>query len=300
MAAIEIQGLSKRFGSVRAVRTSRSRSRRAGSPASSGPTEPARARRSACSWAWSARRGDARFDGQRLRDLEHPSAHVGAVLEDASFHPGRTGRNHLRDPRRRRGPPARAGRGGPRADRHRRRRQPPGQGLLDGDAPAPRDRGRAARRPRRADPRRARQRARPPGIRWMRDMLRPEAGRGRAVLISSHLLSEVSQTSGRRRRHLPRRPAGERAARAGRRRARAAEPCGCARRIATGLARRARRGGHEHRDDLGGAAGHRRDAAMRSAPPRTSKHVALSELVAVSRSLEDVFLELTGSEEGGR
>ena len=29
-------------------------------------------------------------------ELPHPSAHVGAVLEDASFHPGRSGRNHLR------------------------------------------------------------------------------------------------------------------------------------------------------------------------------------------------------------
>ena len=34
----------------------------------------------------------------------------------------------------------------------------------------------------------------PPGIRWMRDLLRSEAGRGRAVLVSSHLLSEVSQS----------------------------------------------------------------------------------------------------------
>ena len=28
----------------------------------------------------------------------------------------------------------------------------------------------------------------PPGIRWMRDLLRSEAARGRAVLVSSHLL----------------------------------------------------------------------------------------------------------------
>ena len=34
----------------------------------------------------------------------------------------------------------------------------------------------------------------PPGIRWMRDLLRSEAGRGRAVLVSSHLLSEVAQS----------------------------------------------------------------------------------------------------------
>ena len=34
----------------------------------------------------------------------------------------------------------------------------------------------------------------PPGIRWMRDLLRAEAARGRAVLVSSHLLSEVAQS----------------------------------------------------------------------------------------------------------
>jgi ABC-2 type transport system ATP-binding protein len=34
----------------------------------------------------------------------------------------------------------------------------------------------------------------PPGIRWMRELLRSEAGRGRAVLVSSHLLAEVAQS----------------------------------------------------------------------------------------------------------
>ena len=34
----------------------------------------------------------------------------------------------------------------------------------------------------------------PPGIRWIRDLLRTEDGRGRAVLVSSHLLSEVAQS----------------------------------------------------------------------------------------------------------
>ena len=55
-------------------------------------------------------------------------------------------------------------------------RQPARQGLLDGDAPAARDRGGAARRSRGADPRRAHQRARPAG-----DPLdaRPAAGGGR-------------------------------------------------------------------------------------------------------------------------
>jgi ABC-2 type transport system ATP-binding protein len=31
----------------------------------------------------------------------------------------------------------------------------------------------------------------PPGIRWIRDLLRAQAERGRTVLVSSHLLSEV-------------------------------------------------------------------------------------------------------------
>jgi ABC-2 type transport system ATP-binding protein len=39
--------------------------------------------------------GAGRFGGRRYEDLPHPSAQVGVVLEDASFHPGRTGRNHL-------------------------------------------------------------------------------------------------------------------------------------------------------------------------------------------------------------
>ena len=34
----------------------------------------------------------------------------------------------------------------------------------------------------------------PPGIRWIRGLLRAEAARGRAVLVSSHLLSEVAQS----------------------------------------------------------------------------------------------------------
>src|ERR1700704_5789959 len=40
--------------------------------------------------------GSATFDGQRYDQLEQPAARVGAVLEDASFHPGRSARNHLR------------------------------------------------------------------------------------------------------------------------------------------------------------------------------------------------------------
>jgi ABC-2 type transport system ATP-binding protein len=34
----------------------------------------------------------------------------------------------------------------------------------------------------------------PPGIRWLRDVLRAEADAGRTVLVSSHMLAEVAQT----------------------------------------------------------------------------------------------------------
>src|SRR4051812_37420407 len=40
--------------------------------------------------------GTATFDGLRYDQLDRPAAHVGVLLEDASFHPGRTARNHLR------------------------------------------------------------------------------------------------------------------------------------------------------------------------------------------------------------
>src|SRR3954453_1572794 len=40
--------------------------------------------------------GSATFAGQRYDELERPGTRVGAVLEDASFHPGRSARNHLR------------------------------------------------------------------------------------------------------------------------------------------------------------------------------------------------------------
>ncbi|MEO8425201.1 MAG: ATP-binding cassette domain-containing protein [Actinomycetota bacterium] len=34
--------------------------------------------------------------GRRYRELDHPTRRVGAVLESSDFHPGRSGRNHLR------------------------------------------------------------------------------------------------------------------------------------------------------------------------------------------------------------
>jgi ABC-2 type transport system ATP-binding protein len=44
----------------------------------------------------SADGGTATIGGRRYRDLPDPSATVGALLESNAFHPGRSGRNHLR------------------------------------------------------------------------------------------------------------------------------------------------------------------------------------------------------------
>ena len=97
MAPVEIRSLSKRFGSVVAVKDLSfdiQPGRVTGflGPNGAGKSTTLRAllglvRPTA---------GTATFGGRRYEELERPSAQVGAVLEDASFHPGRTARNHLR------------------------------------------------------------------------------------------------------------------------------------------------------------------------------------------------------------
>jgi ABC-2 type transport system ATP-binding protein len=138
--------------------------------------------------------GEASFAGRSYEELEHPSAQVGVVLEDASFHPGRTGRNHLR---------VLAAAGGHPDERV-------DQVLAQvGLTPA-------AGRPVKGYSMGMRQRLAiaaallgdpgvlildeptngldPPGIRWMRELVRAQADQGRAVLVSSHLLAEVAQS----------------------------------------------------------------------------------------------------------
>ena len=127
--------------------------------------------------------GAATFDGRRYEDLPHPSGHVGAVLEDASFHPGRSGRNHLRVLA------AAGSHPGSRVEEVldrvglRRRSEPPREGLLDGHAPAPRDRRRPAGRPEVLVLDEPANGLDPPGIRWMRDL--SAARRHAAVPCSS-------------------------------------------------------------------------------------------------------------------
>jgi ABC-2 type transport system ATP-binding protein len=195
VAPVEIRDLTKRFGAVVAVK-SLSFDVEAGrvtgflGPNGAGKSTTLRALLGLVH----PTAGTATFDGRSYEQLERPSSHVGAVLEDASFHPGRSGRNHLR---------VLAVTGG-----HPETRVAEVLsivGLTD-----------AADRPAKGYSMGMRQRLGiaaallgdpdvlildeptngldPPGIAGMRALVREQADAGRAVLISSHLLAEVAQS----------------------------------------------------------------------------------------------------------
>ncbi len=195
MATIEVQGLTKHFGSVVAV-DGLSFSVDRGSvtgflgPNGAGKTTTLRmllglVRPTA---------GQALINGVAYRDLPDPERTVGAVLESSGFHPARTARNHLR-----------------------------AVGMVDGIAAARCDEvleqvGLAAdgNRPVGGFSMGMRQRLElarallgdpqvlildepangldPQGIAWLRNFLRWFATQDRVVLVSSHLLAEAAQT----------------------------------------------------------------------------------------------------------
>jgi len=291
--AIEIDGVSKRFGKVEAVRDL-SFSVEAGrvtgflGPNGAGKSTTLRILLGLVH----QNAGSATFGGRRYEELPHPSSHVGVVLEDASFHPGRTARNHLRIL-------ATAGRHPlSRVDEVLER-----VGLSD-----------AANRRVKGYSMGMRQRLAiaaallgdpdvlildepangldPPGIRWMRELVRAEAARGSAVLISSHLLAEVAQSvddvvvisHGTLRAAGPLESVlGSSEGPTTRVRARDLDR----------LAQTLRAKGFEPEPDGDGG------LLVRAEPEAVGAiaaegQVALSELVRVSRSLEDAFLELTG------
>ena len=138
--------------------------------------------------------GTATLGGLRYHDLPHPLATVGAALEAASFHPGRTARNHLAISATAAGLPQTrvaevlhlvglAEHGGQRVGGYSLgMRQRLGlactllgdPGVLVLDEPI--------------------NGLDPEGIKWIRGFLRDMAAEGRTVLVSSHLLSEVQQS----------------------------------------------------------------------------------------------------------
>ena len=140
--------------------------------------------------------GTALISGKTYRSVRDPLRHVGALLDAAALHPARSGRNHLMWQAHSQGLPARRvdevlSRTGMESAARRRAggyslgmRQRLGiAGALLGDPPVL-----MLDEPFNG--------LDPEGIVWMRGFLRALAAEGRAVLVSSHLMSELQDTAG--------------------------------------------------------------------------------------------------------
>jgi ABC-2 type transport system ATP-binding protein len=193
--AIEVAGLTKRFGSVLAVDDlsfTADEGRVVGflGPNGAGKTTTLRMLLGLVN----PTSGHATIHGQPFAGLQDPVHTVGAVLDGGMLHPGRSGRNHLRALARA------AGIADRRADellelvalKEAANRRAGGYSL------GMRQRlGLAAALL--GDPRvlvldEPANGLDPQGIRWLRDFLKRLASEGRAILVSSHVLAEVSQT----------------------------------------------------------------------------------------------------------
>jgi len=192
---VEVKGLTKTFGPVRAVddlsfTVQPGRVTGFLGPNGAGKTTTLRILLGLVR----ATSGTATISGQQYAALPEPTRFVGAALEAASFHPGRTARNHLRSL----APQARAG--DKRVDE-----------VLElvglSDAAKRRVGGFSLGMRQRlglattllGDPRvlvldEPANGLDPEGIAWLRALLRHLAREGRTVLVSSHVLAEVQQT----------------------------------------------------------------------------------------------------------
>ena len=192
---VEVRGLTKTFGPVRAVddlsfTVQPGRVTGFLGPNGAGKTTTLRMLLGLAT----ADAGTATIGGLRYADRPAPAHHVGAALEAASFHPGRTARDHLRvyTPQ--------VGVTDSRADEvlglvgladaARRRVGGFSMGMRQRLALATTLLG---------DPQvllldEPANGLDPEGIAWLRQFLRYLAGQGRTVLVSSHVLSEVEQT----------------------------------------------------------------------------------------------------------
>ncbi len=194
--AIEVVGLSKRFGDTVAVQDlsfSVTASRVVGflGPNGAGKTTTLRALLGLIRPS----DGHATIEGQSYVELEDPFATVGALLDGGMLHPGRKGRNHLRTLARA------SGVGDARVDELLELVELKADGgrRTKGYSLGMRQRlGLAVALL--GDPRvlvldEPANGLDPQGIRWLRDFLRGLAAEGRAVLVSSHVLAEVAQTA---------------------------------------------------------------------------------------------------------
>jgi ABC-2 type transport system ATP-binding protein len=295
VAAIETVGLTKRYGDVTAV-NDLSFSVREGAvtgflgPNGAGKTTTLRmilalARPSA---------GHATVLGQPYVKLDDPARTVGANLEIAGAHPGRSGRDHLRSLAAMAGLP--------------RRRVDEVLDLVELRTAARRRAGKYSMGMRQrlglaatllGDPSvlvldEPANGLDPQGIRWLRDFLRAMATEGRTVLVSSHVLAEVAQTVDdvvviHRGRLVEQGPVARLTAS---RAVTVRTP-----RPAELLAALERNGLHAHREGDGALLVEDAEAA-RVGDLAHAAGVPLHELTPRSRSLEEAFFALT-SDEGG-
>ena len=194
-AAIEAVGLTKRYKSVTAVDDLSFRVREGAVTGFLGPNGAGKTTtlRMVLGLARPTE-GTATIQGRRYVELDEPARTVGANLEVAGAHPGRSGRNHLR------ALAAMAGLPAARVDEVLR--------LVELESAADRRAGKYSLGMRQrlglaatllGDPRvlvldEPANGLDPQGIRWLRDFLRAMAAEGRTVLVSSHVLAEVAQT----------------------------------------------------------------------------------------------------------
>jgi ABC-2 type transport system ATP-binding protein len=235
--------------------------------------------------------GRALVLGRPFAQLDRPASRVGAVLEAADLHPGRTGRDHLRAL----APVARVPVS--RVDEV--------LALVDLES--------AARRQAKGYSLGMRQRLSlaaalladpeilvldepangldPEGVHWLRDFLRAYAAEGRTVFVSSHLLAEVAQTVDRvviinRGRLVVESPLDALTARlTGTIRVEAAQP---------DVLQRALRDAGVAAERVNGTLHVHGTTAERIGEIALASRVELRQLVTESSTLEDVFLELTG------
>jgi ABC-2 type transport system ATP-binding protein len=194
-AAIEAVGLTKRYKSVTAVDDLSFRVREGAVTGFLGPNGAGKTTtlRMVLGLARPSE-GTATIQGRRYVELDEPARTVGANLEVAGAHPGRSGRNHLW------ALAAMAGLPPSRVDEVLR--------LVELEGAADRRAGKYSLGMRQrlglaatllGDPRvlvldEPANGLDPQGIRWLRDFLRAMAAEGRTVLVSSHVLAEVAQT----------------------------------------------------------------------------------------------------------
>jgi ABC-2 type transport system ATP-binding protein len=240
--------------------------------------------------------GSATIDGRHYSELEHPAQTVGALLDGEDLHAGRSGRNHLRVLARAAGvtssrveellelvelTTAADRRAGGYSMGMRQRLGLAGALLGDPhvlvlDEPA--------------------NGLDPQGIRWLRDFLRSLAGEGRTILISSHVLAEISQIADdvvviNHGRSVLQAPLAELMA----------QRSGGIRVAGPDVARLAellRSDGPEVQPAADGAILVVGRAGEQIGRVIAEHRIVVSELAAVGKSLEDVFFELTGTEGG--